>query len=270
MKTKRFMIVLALTITMVLGLTLSANAESNEVNGNCYFNGNDIVCDFESNVVADSIKDLEPGDDVTFTVKYENKYDETTHWYMRNEALQTLEQSFDRTQNGGYTYILTDVGPDGTETVLFDNSQVGGEYTMPTDGSKTSHGGANTGEGLHQATNAADEWFFINTLKKGQSGKTKLYVKFDGDSEVNDYMDTEGELLIAYAVELDKTGTFKKVKTGDSTDILTPLAVMLAALLMLIFTIFSYRKDRREARAEAGAGAAAPKTRRSIFRKERD
>ena len=39
MKTKRFMIVLALTITMVLGLTLSANAESTEVNGNCYFKG---------------------------------------------------------------------------------------------------------------------------------------------------------------------------------------------------------------------------------------
>ena len=141
---------------------------------------------------------------------------------------------------------------------------------MPTDGSSTSHGGENNGEGLHQATNAADEWFFIQALKKGQSGKTKLYVKFDGDSEVNDYMDTQGELLIAYAVELEKTGTFKKVKTGDSTDILTPLAVMLAALLMLIFTIFSYRKDRREAHASTGDGAAPQRKRSILFRKERD
>lgn len=248
MKTKRFITVLALTLTMIMGLTAFANAESSNVNGYCYFDGDDIVCDFESDVVADTIKGLEPGDDVTFTVKYENKYDETTNWYMRNEALATLEQSYDRTQNGGYTYILTDVAPDGTETVLFDNSAVGGEYTMPTDGSKTSHGGENTGEGLHQATNAADEWFFIQTLKKGQSGKTRLYVKFDGESEVNDYMDTEGELLIAYAVELNETQPFKTVKTGDDTHILTYVAVMLAALLLLILAIMSYRKDRREER----------------------
>ncbi|MBP3898951.1 MAG: hypothetical protein J6D57_14110 [Mogibacterium sp.] len=248
MKTRRFMTVLALTLAMMLGLTAFVNAESTSVDGYCYFNGNDVVCDFESDVVADTVKGLEPGDDVTFTVKYENKYDETTNWYMRNEALATLEQSYDRTQNGGYTYILTDVGPDGKETVLFDNSAVGGEYTMPTDGSKTSHGGENTGEGLHQATNAADEWFFIQTLKKGQSGKTKLYVKFDGESEVNDYMDTAGELLLAYAVELDETKPFKTVKTGDTTNMLTYVALMLAALLMLIFAIMSYRKDRREER----------------------
>ena len=90
MKTKRFMTVLALTLSMVLGLAISANAESNKVNGYCYFNGNDIVCDFESDVVADTIRGLEPGDDVTFTVKFENKYKETTNWYMRNEALETL------------------------------------------------------------------------------------------------------------------------------------------------------------------------------------
>ena len=134
MKIKRTMIVLALTLTMLLGLTISANAESQKVNGYCYFNGNDVVCDFDTNVIADTVSGLEPGDDVTFEVKFENKYKETTNWYMRNEALETLEQSYDRTQNGGYTYILTHVDPKGNETVLFDNSTVGGEYTMPTDG----------------------------------------------------------------------------------------------------------------------------------------
>ena len=251
MKIKRTMIVLALTLTMMLGLTISANAESQKVNGYCYFNGNDVVCDFDTNVIADTVSGLEPGDDVTFEVKFENKYKTTTNWYMRNEALKTLEQSYDRTQNGGYTYILTHVDPKGNETVLFNNSTVGGEYTMPTDGSKTSHGGENTGEGLHQATNAADEWFFIQTLKKGQSGKTRLYVKFDGDSEVNDYMDTKGELLLAYAVELENStsGTkYSSINTGDTTNILMPIVVMLAALLLLILTVMSVRKDRREER----------------------
>lgn len=262
MRFKKMMIVLTLAVTMVLGVTLIASAESFEENGSCYFNGSEIVSDFDSDKVNDMIRGLEPGDDATFEVEFSNQYNETTHWYMRNEALQTLEQSYDRSENGGYTYILTHIAPDGSEQVLFDNSQVGGagedghSYAIEPKSAKGSHGSENTGEGLHQATNATDEWFFIQTLKKGQAGKTRLYVKFDGESEVNDYMDTAGELLVAYAVELDDN-TFKTVKTGDTTNILMYVVTFLASLLMLIFLIMSYRKDRRDAVAETRINAGA-------------
>ena len=81
---------------------------------------------------------------------------------------------------------------------------------------------------------------------------------------MNDYMDTAGELLLAYAVELDNTTPaekekHKKVKTGDESNLLLYIAMMTAALLMLILTILSYMKDSREAKAEAGA-----------YRKERE
>ena len=89
-------------------------------------------------------------------------------------------------------------------------------------------------------------------------------MKFDGETEVNDYMDTAGELLLAYAVELDNTTPaekekHKKVKTGDESNLLLYIAMMTAALLMLILTILSYMKDSRETKAEAGA-----------YRKERE
>ena len=246
---------LALNVVMIMGMTLSVSAESEEASGYCYFNGSKVISDFESDVVAKTIQGLEPGDDVTLTVEYENQYEETTHWYMRNETIETLEQSYDRADNGGYTYTLTNIAPDGTRTVLFDNSAVGGEYTLGSHKSKTSRGTENTGQGLHQATNAADEWFFVQTLEEGESGYTELYVKFDGETEVNDYMDTAGELLLAYGVELetDNPDHPKRVDTGDKTNGLTYMAIMLAAFLMLILTILSYRKDRREARAEAAA-----------------
>ncbi|MBR3376768.1 MAG: hypothetical protein IKG44_03700 [Mogibacterium sp.] len=240
---------LAMSFVMVMGMTLSVSAESDVVTGSCYFDGSNIVCDFDSNVVAETVKGLEPGDDVTFTVEYTNEYKGKTHWYMRNETIETLEQSYDKAENGGYTYTLTNVAPDGSREVLFDNSTVGGEYTLGSHKAKTSRGTDNTGEGLHQATNASDDWFFVQTLKKGQSGRTELYVKFDGETEVNNYMDTNGSLLLAYAVEKD-TG---RIKTGDETNVLKYIAVMLAAFLMLILTILSYRKDRKVASAEAGA-----------------
>ena len=91
-------------------------------------------------------------------------------------------------------------------------------------------------------------------MGKKQAGYTELYVKFDGETEVNDYMDTAGKLLLAYAVELDKTPPpGNKVKTGDDSNLLLYLAVMTAALLMLILTILSFMKDRREARVGVGA-----------------
>ena len=274
-KKRSKIVVLALTLVMVLGATLSTSAESYEENGSCYFNGKKIVSTFSSEKVNDTIRNLEPGDEATFEVEFENRYDGTTHWYMKNEALETLEQSYDRTENGGYTYKLTHVGPDGEETVLFDNSKVGGagedghSYAIKPRSSQASHGYENTGEGLHQATNATDEWFFIQTLENGESGKTRLYVKFDGESEVNDYMDTAGELMVAYAVELDTDKPdkpYRRVNTGDTTNLLLYIATMLAAMLMLIFTIMSYRKDRRMAKAEAGAESAGERN----VRKERE
>ena len=240
MRKQHIIIVMMLTLGLLLSLPAFASAESKTVNGHCYFNGDDIVSDFDSNTVADSIRGLEPGDDVKFKVEFKNKYKTTTNWYMRNEVLKTLEESFDRTENGGYTYKLVHIRPDGTRQVLFDNSEVGGEAKV-----------ANM-EGLHQATNATEEWFFIQKLKQGQKAYTELYVKFDGESEVNDYMDTYGKLEVAYAVELDKAGTSKKStnnsnsRTGDTTNLLWPMLLMTAALLTAILTLLSRRKDRKE------------------------
>ena len=275
MKRKRsiytLILTLAMSFVMVVGMTLSVSAESNTVTGSCYFDGSNIVCDFDSNVVADTVKGLEPGDDVTFTVEYTNEYKGKTHWYMRNETIETLEQSYDQAKNGGYTYTLTNVAPDGSREVLFDNSTVGGSDTngnpskISPKSSKTSRGTDNTGEGLHQATNATDDWFFVQTLKKGQSGRTELYIKFDGESEVNNYMDTAGSLLLAYAVEKD-TG---RIKTGDETNVLKYIAVMLAAFLMLILTILSYKKDRKTARVEAGAYCGSMTEQSGKVRKQR-
>ena len=69
----------------------------------------------------------------------------------------------------------------------------------------------------------------------------------------------------------------KRVYTGDENNLLEYLALMLAAMLMLILTILSYRKDRRDMRAEAAGDASydeatdeAPAKRRGLFRKERE
>ena len=58
-------ITLALSVVMIMGMAQITYAESDEVTGYCYFDGKDVVCDFDSNVVVKTVKGLEPGDDVT-------------------------------------------------------------------------------------------------------------------------------------------------------------------------------------------------------------
>lgn len=235
MRMRKAIIVMTLALGLLLGLPAFACAESTTVNGHCYFNGDDIVGDFNSNTIADKVRGLEPGDDVTFKVEFKNSYDETTNWYMRNEVIKTLEQSFDRTENGGYTYRLTHITPEGERQDIFDNSEVGGEAKP---------GGM---EGLFQATNATDEWFFIQKLAQGQKAYTELYVKFDGETEVNDYMDTYGQLGVEYAVELDKAGAKKHTtRTGDDANLLWPIIMLIGAALLGTLTLLSWRKDRKE------------------------
>ena len=249
MRMKHATVILTIVMAMLLAMTAGASAESTQVDGHCWFDGGSTIesNDFSDDTIASSIRGLEPGDDVTFKVEYKNKYQDTTYWYMRSEVLKTLEESFERSENGGYTFTLANVDPKGKRQILFSNDTVGGESKA---------GGM---EGLHQATNATGDWFYIQELKPGEEGYTELAVKFDGDTEVNDYMDTYGKLKVAYAVELQdksaskeqapkkpKATTTNAVKTGDDSNPVFMILAMIASLLLAIAVIWSWRRDRKE------------------------
>ena len=108
-------------------------------------------------------------------------------------------------------------------------------------------------EGLKAATNATDDWLYIDTLKNGQSGVTKLTVALDGESQANSYQSTKGQLKIAYGVENVAEGEIiynhipgKTVRTGDDANLLLPVLLLTLAAILLILTILSFKKDRKE------------------------
>ena len=245
MNKKHLMIVLLATLAMLLAASSMCYADSHSFKGECKYNGKKIVSDFTSDDIAAAQSRLQPGDSLTYTITYKNDSNETTEWYMRNEVLETLEEKKDPAENGGYTYILSNKGPGGT-TVLFSNDKVGG--------AKDQEGTKYTGdlEGLLQATNATGEFFFIQELKPHKSAQTLLTVGFDGETEVNDYMDTEGSLLVQYAVEKKEPGKDKvktvvsHVKTGDNMRFLPFVILMAAALLAAAIAIYLWRRERRE------------------------
>jgi len=252
MKTRKTSIIFALIMSLLIVISMSSGvcAESEKKDGSGSFDGKKITSDFKTGEIAKAIDNLQPGDDFTFTVTYTNKYKEDTDWYMENEVLKTLEKTAEArknrnvtgnsdAENGGYTYELWHYDKNGKrdKNALFSSEKVGGEAKPAKM------------EGLEQATNALDDWFYIDTLGKGETAKVVLKVAFEGETEVNDYMDTEGAVNLRFAVEIHEPNTppNRTVKTGDQSDMLRwAVIAIVAALLLLIVAFFSYKRDKKD------------------------
>ena len=92
--------VLLMSAVLMLAMTAAPSfAESTDISGEAHFDGSNITSDFSSEEVAKAFTNLQPGDDITVTVMYQNDYSESTDWYMANEVIKTLEK-VDSAKNG--------------------------------------------------------------------------------------------------------------------------------------------------------------------------
>ncbi len=206
---------------------------------------------FKTADLDEVVSGLQPGDDIIITLALENKHKETTDWYMTNKVLYSLEDRSTNQATGGgaYTYRLAYMDKNGRETVLFDSETVGGE------------GPGAAGEGLHEATNALKDYFYLDTLESGQEGKIILKVALDGETQGNDYQDTLADLQMNFAVELRENtpaapqtpGTPRSlIKTGDeSTPLLLAVVMAGSGLVLLLFCILQWKEGRRRKKEEA-------------------
>lgn len=244
---------LLLAVSLLVSMTMTAYAETSygKSDWSVVFTGDKkMVSNFKTADLDEAIYGIQPGDNVLITLALKNENNADTDWYMTNEVLYSLEDRSANSDTGGgaYTYRLTYTDQGNTETTLFDSDTVGGE------------GVSGAGEGLHQATDALGEYFFLDTLKKGQSGKIVLEVALDGDTQGNDYQDTLADLQMNFAVELSTPGTSTPetgtpgtgrrgdiVKTGDEMT-LTPFIIVacVTGTLLLIFAAYGYREGEKE------------------------
>lgn len=241
MKKMRKITTLLLALMTVLMMSQAAFAET--YNGGTFsFDGSDINNGKADSTIDEAIANLEPGDSVTFNFTYRNDCDEETEWYLENKVVTTLEEM--GAKNGGYSYKLVNYGAAEGTVTIFDSDAVAGDDEQNPDKTDT---------GLKSATNATQDWLYIDKLKAGQSGRTELTVALDGESQANIYQAKQGQLRIAYAVEKTATGETiyehvpgKGVDTGDTSNLMTPLMMFIGAAVLLVLAIFSFRKDRKD------------------------
>lgn len=194
-------LLIALFVVLVLGASASVSLSPSRafaddfVGENTWqviFTGTSMEENFNEAEYVDQIGHLQPGDSVKFQVHLENKADYDTNWYMTNKVVETLEEDVNNrtsAKDGFYSYELTYVNPAGEETVLYNSDAIGSESKYLEE------------EGLHQATNALEDYFFLDMLKPSQAANVYLDIKMDGETEGNEYQDTLAKLKMNFAVE---------------------------------------------------------------------
>lgn len=226
---------------LILGSISTVYAEQTTTDaGSCEFTGSEMVSSFDSNKVAASVSQMEPGDSVTFSVNIKNESNISTKWYMSNDVLSSLEDAQAVAENGGYSYILTYVDNDGKEKTIYSSTSIGGEKDT------------SAGEGLNEATNSLDEFFFLDTLEPQEGGTVNLLVGLDGESQGNIYQDTLAKLMMNFAVEDNSnptspnpptyTTTTSRVKTGDIWSATSAVLLVIGIVLLIVTFIAEKRK----------------------------
>ena len=199
----------ALTVSL-MAVPAFALDEAGQAGWSVTFTSNNQMEDnFSAQGIADQIADLQPGDTVTFHVSLTNSSDSLTDWYMTNEVVKTLEDAQAVADNGGYSYKLTynSSKENIVPSVIYDSEAIGGD--------KEAGEGQ---EGLLEATDSLDEYFFLEQLTPGASASVDLAVTLDGESQGNVYQDTWAKLQMNFAVE--KTTTV--ITTPSVTPSVTP------------------------------------------------
>lgn len=243
---------LLLLVGLLASMSITAYAETSHGNSDwsvVFTKDKKMKTNFKTSDLDDVIYGLQPGDNVIISLKLKNENSSATDWYMTNKVLYSLEDRSNNsaTSGGAYTYKLTYKGANGSTTTLYDSDTVGGE------------GNSKAGEGLKQATNGLADYFYLDTLKSGQSGVVTLEVALDGDTQGNDYQDTLADLQMNFAVEINDTGTnnppsdnsrrTRAVQTGDEMS-LTPfiMTACVTGILLLLFAIYSQNEREKEKR----------------------
>ena len=244
---RRIISVFLLSLLLASALSVPAYADSSW--WVTFTEGEEMKSNFTSEALAEAVSGMQPRDNNTFQITLTNDNSYVTDWYMTNQVLESLEDYSKNqlTSGGAYTYTLTFNGPGGTRE-LFSSDTVGGEGTN------------RAGEGLHQAAASMKDYFYLDTLSKGQTGTVTLTVGLDGETQTNTYQDTRAELAMNFAVLLnydspDNPDGQKIIKTGDENNLgMYAGLTAVSGLLVLLLALYGWNSNRKSRKAKKEGG----------------
>ncbi|MBQ9004963.1 MAG: hypothetical protein IJ092_01170 [Atopobiaceae bacterium] len=227
------LLALALTPAGALAESLTGSSNWNVT----YTTGGTMQDNYSAKEYSDQVSSLEPGDDITFTVTLKHENSLAADWYLANDVIESLEDADADATGSSYEYLLEYHGPNQSRT-LYDSNVVGG-----TDS-----------DGLNEATNALEDFIYLDNLSQGQTGSVTLRVALDGETEGNAYFDTLAKLKLRFAVEppveasKKRTTTTRNVVNTGEQQRLFPfyVAMVVSGVAFLVLAVLGMRERRAE------------------------
>ena len=232
-----------LAMVICFGISGRAFASSTDTDANTLIGSKNMKCTFDgkkldSNLgsIMDLVNQMQPGDSVKFEIELVNNYEKTTAFWMWNKVIKSFEQN-SPANGGAYTYILTYTDPAGKTEDIFRSDTVGGEEI------------SNNREGMREATSNLEDYFYLYSLKKGQSGKVTLVVSLDGETQGNNYQNTLADIDFRFACEVEdgndtpnddnnRPRNRNVVRTADDFNFIPYAAAFAASGLLLMCILF--------------------------------
>ena len=211
---KKNILCLVMAAVMTFGTATTAKAEeiTSSKDWTVDFKNDKLNSNFTSKEIAEEVYGMLPGDTMKIGVKIKNSESIQTDWYMSNEILKSLEDE-SQAENGAYTYKLSYKDVSGKETVLYDSDTVGGEDKKSGE------------EGLHQATNSMEDYFYLDRLDKN-------------------------ETMTGKSSTIRKTAVTSP-KTGDTMHALLFSAIALVSgIVVLIIAVLAVKRRREDEKGE--------------------
>ena len=241
-------IISCVAMIMMLLILSAAPSFADEFSGGPWsvvYDGTKLNADVSYEEMGNVLNQLLPGDSVTFTYALKNESKKDTSWWMNNKILDSFEDN-SKANGGAYGYKLSYIDSKGETNILYSSDTVGGEDNE-------------AGTGLHAATNALENYFFLEDMAAGKQGSVVLEIDLDGETQGNGYQSTLADIEINFAVEDvpedPTTPTTPKtpnqvVRTGDESNarFYFILAGLGAALMILAVVIMiKGKRNNKEA-----------------------
>lgn len=205
------------------------------------FDGVDMFSDF-SNA---SFTGMVPGDEKTVEIELKNDADFDADWYMKNDILSALAEGREKS-GGAFEY-----------EVIYDGTVIYSSETMLDN---------DTANGISDNISALNDFIFLDTLAPGARKVLSLYIKVEGETQTNVYMNSLSSIRASFAATSDvgeTTVTFETkytenttsnrvgiVKTGDDFNLqLYTILFIVSGILVLGLGVFSFYKDRKREEA---------------------
>lgn len=209
----------------------------------------------DSGELQQELGKLLPGGSITVRVNLENLRGRSADWYMSSQVVRSLEESSDTANGGVYSYELTYTNDDtGEELTLYSSRNIGGGTSR---------------EGLLETNEALEDFLYLDRLGKEETGHISLTIAMDAETLGNAYQGTLADLQMVFAAETVTGGgsgsgggsgkspggpgnapvssvfSLGGVQTGDASHLmLWSLAALLSGLILLVWGIIVYKKER--------------------------